>query len=489
MADHPTLTGNALICNPACPCGSAAVTRANEWTAPQRKVTVRTLKRNRTFCEGDNIEFLLRMGDEYVDLIATDPPFNKDRKFQGINQAEGASFKDYWQWDSDDDVHPAYLAHVKQHRPELGEVIEAAYAAHSPSMAAFLAFMSVRLSEMHRILKPTGTLYLHCDPTANAYLRLMLDSIFGPKNFIDEVVWNYGTPSGGRTAGKKPVKVHDTLLVYAKSYGEHTYNIKHTPYNERYVKEWFRHTNERGRKYRTRKRGGEIVRQYLDESPGVPLSNVWNDIMQLYGSAGWFPGTAGKKERQGWPTQKPVELYKRIIELSSNEGDLVLDPFAGCATTCVAAEQAGRKWIGVDLSPLAMGITLKRLREAAGRGSFWEKNVHYVKLEDLPPLKGGIVSHLSIPNLPERGRRGRRFKPQDVRGYLSAREAVGMDPKQDYNQTCQGCGYTPPRLEYLDVDHLLARKARGDDDSANLCLLCGPCNRKKNHKLTIDQLR
>ena len=429
------------------------------------------------------------MGEESVDLIATDPPFNKDRKFQGINQAEGASFKDYWRWDSDEDVHPAYHAHVKQHYQDLAEVIEAAYAAHSPSMAAFLAFMSVRLIEMHKVLKRTGTLYLHCDPTANAYLRLMLDAIFGRQNFIDEIVWNYGTPSGGRTAGKKPVRVHDTILVYAKSYGEHTYNVQYTPYNERYVKEWFRHMDEHGRKYQTRSRGGKVIRQYLDESPGVPLSNVWNDIMQLYGSAGWFPSTAAKKERIGWPTQKPVDLYKRIIEISSNEGDLVLDPFAGCATTCVAAEQTGRHWIGIDLSPLAMGITLKRLRETAWEGGFWEKDVHPVKVGELPALKNGIVAHLSIPDLPERGRRGRGFRPQDVRGYLSAREAIDMQPKQDYNPTCQGCGYGPPRLEYLDVDHLLARKARGEDDIANLCLLCGPCNRKKNHRIDINRLR
>ena len=177
-------------------------------------MTVRNLMRNRTFCEGDNLEYLLRMPSESVDLIATDPPFNKNREFQGIGAAEGAKFKDYWTWDDDDDVHPAYLAHVRQHWPALGEVIEAAYAAHSPSMAAFLAFMSVRLIEMHRILKPTAALYLHCDHSANAYLRLMLDAIFGVDNFRNEIAWCYrGMPGKAKRFQQK----HDTILFYVKS--------------------------------------------------------------------------------------------------------------------------------------------------------------------------------------------------------------------------------------------------------------------------------
>lgn len=428
------------------------------------------------------------MPDESVDLIATDPPFNKNKEFQGIGRSEGASFKDYWAWDDDDDVHPAYLAHVRQHWPALGEVIEAAYHAHSPSMAAFLAFMSVRLVEMHRILKPTGSLYLHCDPTANAYLRLMLDAVFGRDNFIDEIVWNYGTPSGGRTAGKKPVKAHDTLLSYAKEYGKHTYNVQFTPYSEKYVKDWFRHTDAKGRKYQTRSRGGTIQRQYLDESPGIPLSNVWTDIMQLYGSAGWFPTT--QKERIGWPTQKPLALYRRIVEASSNEGDLVLDPFAGCATTCVAAEQAGRAWIGIDLSPKAKGITMDRLKREAGAGTFWERQVRLVKVADLPALKNGITAALASPHLPERTRRAipRGYKPEDVRRYLAARDAVGMR-RRDTNPSCQGCGFTPPRLEYMDVDHIVPRKQDGGNTWSNFALLCGPCNRRKAHRLSIEELR
>ena len=159
--------------------------------------------KNRTLYESDNLPILLGMNSETVDLIATDPPFKKDRKFQGIGPSEGQTMKDTWAWHGEppgspgegkkSDVHKEWLDHTRDHWPALNEVIEAAFHAHSPSMAAFLAFMSVRLIEMHRILKPTGSLYLHCDPTANSYLRLMLDSIFGVDNFRNEIVWSYST--------------------------------------------------------------------------------------------------------------------------------------------------------------------------------------------------------------------------------------------------------------------------------------------------------
>ena len=239
------------------------------------------------------------------------------------------------------------------------------------SMKSYLIMMAVRLMEMRRLLKPTGSLYLHCDPTASHYLKMLLDSIFGPKHFIDEIVWNYGTPSGGRAGGKKPIKTHETLLAYAKQYGKHVYNRQYTPYSEKYVTNWFRHEDEDGRRYRTRSRKGTIIRQYLDESPGVPLSNVWTDIMQLYGSAGWFPKK--KDERVGYPTQKPLALLDRIIKASSNEGDAVLDPFAGCATACISADRLNRQWVGIDLSPMAaklgQGTATRRARAVLRRAA------------------------------------------------------------------------------------------------------------------------
>ena len=231
-------------------------------------------------------------------------------------------------------------------------------------LEAYLAYMAARLLACRLALKETGSLYLHCDPTAGHYLKLLLDAVFGGKNFISQIVWNYGTPSGGRASGKKPVKSHELLLAYASRYGKHTYNRQYTPYSKKYVDNWFRHTDEQGRNYRTRSRNGQIVRQYLDESPGVPLSNAWTDIMQLYGSAGWFPNT--QKENLGYPTQKPLALLERIIRASSKPGDLVLDPFCGCGTAVEAAQNLGRRWIGIDVEPLAVDLMARRLRDRCG---------------------------------------------------------------------------------------------------------------------------
>ena len=178
---------------------------------------------------------------------------------------------------------PTWKASIEDDYPKVFSVIQAVEACASENEAAYICYMAVRLIECHRVLKPSGSIYLHCDDHANSYLRMILDAIYGAKNKIDEIIWNYGTPSGGRVGGKKPVKTHETLLAYAKSYGNHIYNRQYTPYSEKYVTDWFRHEDEDGRKYRTRSRNGRIVRQYLDESPGVPLSNTWTDIMSLYG--------------------------------------------------------------------------------------------------------------------------------------------------------------------------------------------------------------
>ena len=245
-------------------------------------------------------------------------------------------------------MHPDWKARIEDDYPKVFSVIQAVEDCATENEAAYICYMAVRLIECHRVLKPTGSLYVHCDDHANSYLRMVMDAILGAKNKIDEIIWNYGTPSGGRVGGKKPVKTHETLLVYAKSYGKHIYNRQYTPYSQKYVTDWFRHEDADGRKYRTRSRGGSIVRQYLDESPGVPLSNTWTDIMSLYSSAGWFPGN--QKEITGYATQKPLTLYERIIKASSNPGDVVMDIFAGCATTAVAAENLGRQWVACDMA-------------------------------------------------------------------------------------------------------------------------------------------
>ncbi len=518
--------------------------------------TIRSLPiRNRTFCEGDNLEFLLRIPDASVDLIVTDPPFKKDRKFQGIGEAEGASFKDYWSWDDDDDVHPAYLAHVRQHWSALGEVIEAAYAAHSPSMAAFLAFMSVRLIEMHRILKETGSIYLHCDHDANSYLRAMLDAIFTKDNFRNQLTWRRAT---SHNDADRFGNITDSILYYVRS-ASATWNgdAITEPKTDEQLQEDYPSVDSRGR-YRSdnltgprhnAERGSPSTQawhgydvfgmnrvwsapktgayaHYIEEHfiPGYtaiegvharldaldkaglithPKKGKWpglkryaaadqgtppqNIILKPTGFTNYSKGP----EYRGYPTQKPVALYSRLIRASSNENDMVLDPFAGCATTCVAAEQLGRQWIGIDLSPQAHGITMDRLEKECGRGSFWEKNVRLLTTAELRPLKNGVSAALAIPQLPARVQRGipRGYKPENVRRYLAGRDAEGMRRTDAGNIACQGCGYTPPRLDYQDVDHITPRAKEGANAWSNFCLLCSPCNRRKAHKLTIDELR
>ena len=278
---------------------------------------------------GDNLHVMRQISTNSVDLIYIDPPFFSGRQYNVIwgDNNELRSFNDIWEG----------------------------------GMDGYLVWLNARLYEMKRILKPTGSIYVHCDWHASHYIKVEMDKIFGYKNFIDQIAWHYGTPSGGRASGKKPVKSHDVLIAYAMNYGNHTYNRQYTPYSDKYVNDWFRHVDEDGRKYQTRSRKGQIIRQYLDESPGVPLSNVWSDIMQLYGSAGWF-SKLGTDERIGYPTQKPEALLERIIETSSNEGDVVADFFVGGGTTAAAAQRLGRRFIVCDQSRVAVAVTAERLK-------------------------------------------------------------------------------------------------------------------------------
>ena len=490
---------------------------------------------NRTLAVMDNLRFLRAINNECIDLIAIDPPFAANETFTGaprppitddeiaeeralagahdVAYHEGIGetrVKDVWSWD--DDVHPAWKARIEDDYPAVFAVLQAVEATASENEAAYIAYMAVRLLECRRVLKPTGSIYLHCDRHANIFLRMLLDAIFGARNFIDEIVWNYGTPSGGRVSGKRPVKTHETLLVYAVNYGQHTYNILYTPYSDNYVTNWFRHTDDDGRKYQTRSRGGRIVRQYLDESPGMPLSSTWSDIMQLYGSAGWFPGN--RWDITGYATQKPLALYERIIAASSNPGDVVLDVFAGCATTAVAAERLGRQWIACDIAYRSWTM-LKRRFYANGYALDDMTDSTRQALGDHQTELQSAESHTIGPhNLPVRddvdpaphhplgatgGRRGRRST--QTAGWS------GRIPKDDakrllierFGPVCWGCGYEPRRPNgtvddsLLEVDHIRARRptvgSPGDDELYNLALLHRTCNGIKRNNLTLEQLR
>ena len=321
-----------------------------------------------TLYYGDCLDWMDRWPDRSVDLVYLDPPFKSDATYNilfGRNGDAGGgaqyrAFDDTWRWDEGAVKRFERLEGASARRAH--KAVIGLHAILGPSgMLAYLAYMAERLEHMRRLLKPTGSIYLHCNQTAGHYLKILMDGVFGAENFITEIVWNYGTPSGGRAGGRKPVKTHDVLLAYAREPGRHVYNRQHTPYGEKYVRDWFRHEDEDGRRYQTRSRKGKIVRQYLDESPGVPLSTVWSDIMQLYGQKGWFP----KKddENLGYPTQKPLALLERVVRAASNPGDVVLDPFCGCGTAIAAARRLGRRWIGVDISAFAIDLIRDRRLE------------------------------------------------------------------------------------------------------------------------------
>ena len=282
--------------------------------------------KNRTLFHGDNLLFLRAMNSSTVDLIATDPPFNKGRDFHATpdSLASGARFQDRWSWERD--VHQEWVDKITDDFPHLMEAIESARFAHSDGMGAFMCFMAVRMMEMHRVMKPTGSLYLHCDPTASHYLKAIMDAIFGWRNFLNQIVWYYRGAGVPKTSFARR---HDIILRYAKKTGKQIFNPD--PARQPYAQA----TVERFSHYIGNVRG----KANYGEQALHPLGKHPDDVV-----ADIQPIAPSSNDRVGYPTQKPLELYERIIRTSSNEGDIVLDPFCGCATTLVAAEKRNRHW-------------------------------------------------------------------------------------------------------------------------------------------------
>lgn len=407
--------------------------------------------KNRTLFHGDNLEFLRAMNSESVDLIATDPPFNKSKDFHATpdSLAKGAKFQDRWNWEKD--VHQDWVDQLTDDYPKLIEAIESARYAHSDGMGAYLCFMAVRLLEMRRLLKPTGSIYLHCDPTASHYLKAAMDAIFGWRNFQNQVIWCYG--SGGASKRHYSRK-HDIVLFYTRSRKGHIFNVDavREPYSSPH-------------KSMTPKIVGSIRYQKMHPLGRIPFD--WWQIPILTNSA---------KERTGYPTQKPLALYERIIKASSNKGDIVFDPFAGCATTCVAAERLERQWVGIDIWDDAHEVVINRLKKEVGL--FGE--VHYTK--ELPERTDD--KQPAVPFLPPQYK-----KAKEPPGPKMSRAKIYEILLSQKGPKCEGCDRVFDDPRYLQLDHNTPRSDGGINHISNRILLCGPCNQLKSNIYTLSGLR
>ena len=393
---------------------------------------------NRTIWTGDNLPIMRGMNSASVDLIYLDPPFNSNKTYSAPigSEAAGAAFKDTWTLS---DVDLAWHGEIAEQNPAVYAAIAAAGQTHGPGMQSYLIMMAVRLLEMHRLLKDTGSLYLHCDPTASHYLKLLLDAVFGRAAFRREIIWDIAVLSGFKARARNWVRGHDTVLYYVKRGQGVTFNRQRQPHRPEYLAR-FRKTDDTGRRYFD----GRGARRYLDDvvAKGKAVGDVWSDIMS-------FQQAPTARERVGYPTQKPLKLLERIILASSNPGDIVLDPFAGCATACVAAEHHERQWIGIDLSPLAAELVERRLRDRA------RTFARCIRRDDIP----------------------QRTDIGDLPAYRTHKHHL-------YGQqegVCAGCRVFFP-FRNLTVDHVIPQSQGGTHHLTNLQLLCGACNSLKGDR-------
>ncbi len=302
---------------------------------------------------GDNLDVLRRyIQDESVDLVYLDPPFKSDQDYNVLFAEQDGSraaaqikaFGDMWQWD---EASARAYQEVVEAGGQVSQVLQSFRGFLGDNdMLAYLAMMAPRLVELRRALKPTGSLYLHCDPTASHYLKLLLDAIFGLTNFRNEIIWSYRRwPSKSRNFQT----MHDVILFYTKG-KQNTFHVDYEPPSESFLKRFKGKTQVLDPDTKSRK----LV---VDRpTKGMPQRDVWN-LSILAGSS---------KERLGYPTQKPEALLERIIKASSNEGDIVLDPFCGCGTAIAAAQKLHRSWTGIDITHLAIGLIKHRLRDTFG---------------------------------------------------------------------------------------------------------------------------
>ena len=488
------------------------------------------------FCGIDNLDVMCGMNSGSVDLIITDPPFkNNGEIYQGSGSAAEAKWIDYW---TPDDVHGQWLKSIQEDRKKVHTVVEAVREAVSPMMFAYIAAMAARLLECHRNLRVTGSIYVHCDPDNSPYWRMLMDAIFGADNFHNEIIWKR---TSGRSDARKFGSVHDVLLFYSKS-KDYIWNPQYLMHDPEYIKKSYRNEDslgrwqssditasgprygesgkpwrgidpgKAGRHWSTPTQGGmndfivehnlipgwpnaypsvhsrldaldavrlihwpnkedgmPCLKRYLASTKGNAVEDIIFDIRRLGGSS---------KEKNGWPTQKPLALYSRLIAASSNPGDIVFDPFCGSGTTLVAAESLSRKWIGIEREIEARSVVETRIpnlklssvaptRTDDRRTAFDETEWANRALEDPPPIDTVYKSN------------------NELRNTLS----------RVFGPFCSGCGTMAPK--FLDgtyklgdfaADHVIPRAKGGGDEFGNRLLLCVSCNTWKSEKYTLKEL-
>ena len=498
---------------------------------------------NRGVYIADNLAFLRALNDECVDLVCIDPPFAKNETFTGdrirppladseiaierrllanwdIRSAQDADAKgitwpddiarggytDIWSWE--EDIHEDWVDSLEADYPAIHSLIETTRLVHSDDVAAYLCYMAIRLIEIHRVLKPTGSLYLHCDHTANGYLRQLIDAIFGNQNFCNEIVWCYrGLPSTAKIWQQK----HDTILFYRKS-DAYNFNVLRGDPTEGSMRT-FRSAMNRGYnlnrskrmvtvfdwdKYRAAVDAGTIPsdlqpKEFTGGNP--PMRDWWEDIRIL--------GGPNNRERTGYPTQKPIALAERIIQASTNEGDMVLDCFAGCAYVGVAAERLNRRWVACDFNPRAWTVFKRQFSkpslavldcedEITGQAALSLDNTVTVHGPDDLPTRATPVAETSPQAfaLPER-----EFKvpASDIPNRVMLETLLEWS---GYKAWC--CGFANRRpdgsivktINNFHLDHIDPKSKRGSNQIWNRAPLCPTHNiRKGNQRIHLADYR
>ena len=379
---------------------------------------------NRTIFTQDNLHVMRGLESETFDLIYLDPPFNSKKQWSAPigSKAAHAEFKDTWTLSDIDELEVDLM---RSTHPKLAALIDAVGKINGNGDKSYLLMMAPRLIEMRRLLKPTGSIYLHCDPTMSHSLKLLLDAVFGADCFRNEIVWCYSGPSNTK---KYFPRKHDILFFYTRS---STWLFNHSDIKVPYAKLRTGHTQG-------------IFKQDFQLDPAGKVPESW--------WAEFSPVGRLKRERTGYPTQKPVALLERIIKASSPEGGWVFDPFCGCATACVASERLNRNWVGIDLSDRAADLVVMRFQNELG---LWKNHRGLTHREDLPTRTKDIT----------------RTPPKQLKVRLYGEQGGH----------CNGCRkhFEPQNLE---IDHIVPRSRGGHEGDDNKQLLCSYCNRAKGSK-------